>query len=124
MRVQFTCSQKELVDANLRLLRRSRSSRRWRWQGTICVTLFFWVALYVIIVSFLRNPYLAAIDFVVITLAIVALYPFFHDRAVEKRLYRYAKEVYGDKNDFACEVELTPNEIRISGETTQSIYDW
>ena len=124
MHVRFTYSQEDMVDANFRMLRRSRHSHYWRWQATALVVLFFWLAIYVIFVSFLRNLYLAAIEFVVITIATVALYPAFYDRAIIKRLRRYAQEAYGGKNDFVCEVELTPNDIRISGENTQSAYEW
>jgi hypothetical protein len=124
MRVQFTYNQEDMVDANLRLLRRSRSSRYWRWQGTIFVTLFFWLAIYVVFVSFLRVFYLAIIEFAIITIVIVVGYPTFYERAIKKRLRRYAREAFGEKNDFVCAVELTPEEIRVRGENTQTAYDW
>ena len=47
-----------------------------------------------------------------------------HERAIEKRLRRLYQESFGDKNSFHCEVELTPDEIRIRGDHTQTVYEW
>lgn len=124
MRVKFTYSQEDSVDSNLRFLRRSKTFNSSRWQATIFLILFFWLAIYVIFIAFLHNPYLAAIEAVVITVTIAALYPTLHEHATRKRLRRFLKESYGDRNDFQCEVELTAHEIRISQDNTRSLYEW
>ncbi|HEY0350182.1 MAG TPA: YcxB family protein [Pyrinomonadaceae bacterium] len=124
MRVQFNYEQKDMVDAALRFLRRSKAVRSWRWKGTILITLFYWLVIYVIFVSFLHNPYLAVIEAVLVAVMVAALYPRWHERATEKRLRRFYKESYGDINIFHCEVELTPQEIRIDGDNTRTVYEW
>src|SRR2546427_5110408 len=124
MRVQFNYDQKDMVDAALRFLRRSKAVRSWRRKGTIFLTLFYWVVIYLIFVSFLHNPYLAVIEAVGVAVMVAALYPRWHERATEKRLRRLNKESYGDRNNFHCEVELTPQEIRINGDNTRTVYEW
>ena len=123
MRVQFTYNQNDLIDANMRTLRRSKTVRRGRWQAAIFLTIFFWLAIYVVFISWLGNPYLAVIMLAVSTLTVTALYPTFHERAIKKRLRRLCKESYGERDSFQCEVELTPVEIRIRDENTQTVYD-
>ena len=88
------------------------------------MTVFLWLATYIVFISFLANPYLAVMMFVVSTLAVAALHPVFHDHAIEKRLRRLCRESYGEKDSFRCEVELTPLEIRIRGDNTQTVYEW
>ena len=39
MRVQFNYEQKDMVDAALRFLRRSKAVRSWRWKGAILIML-------------------------------------------------------------------------------------
>src|SRR5256885_11111670 len=113
-----------MVDAALRFLRRSKAARSWRWKGTIFLTLFYWLVIYVIFVSFLHNPYLAAIEAVGVAAIVAALYPGWYERATKKRLRRFYKESYGDRNNFQCEVELIPHEIRIDCDNTRTVYEW
>jgi hypothetical protein len=113
-----------MVDAAVRFLRRSRTARSWRWKGAIFLTLFYWLVIYVVFISFLQNPYLAVMMAVFTAIMNAALYPMFHERATVKRLRRFYKESYGDRNNFACEVELAPHEIRIEGDTTRTVYQW
>ena len=124
MRVKFTYSQEDSVDASLRFLRRSKTFHSGRWQATIFLTLFFWLAIYIIFISFLHNPYLAVIEAVGVAVVIAALYPTRHEQATKKRLRRFYKESYGDRNNFQCEVELTPQEIRIDCDNTRTVYEW
>lgn len=86
--------------------------------------LFYWLATYVVFVSFLKNPYLAVIVAIVVTVAILALFPFFHERAVKKRLRRFVKERHGNKNEFTCEVELTQREIQVRDENSLTTHEW
>ena len=93
MRVQFNYEQKDMVDAALRFLRRSKVVRSWRWKGTILITLFYWLVIYVIFVSFLHNPYLAVIEAVLVAVMVAALYPRWHERATEKDFVVSTKRV-------------------------------
>jgi hypothetical protein len=124
MKVQFTYSQEDLVDASLRFLRRSKTIKRGQWRGMLFTTLFYWLAIYVLFISLLKNPYLAIIEAAGLTALNIALYPTWHERAIKKRLRRFVKEHYGDKNDFTCEVELTPNEVLVKQDNSQTIYPW
>lgn len=124
MRVQFTYNQEDWVDSMMRFMRRSKTSRSVRWQATIYITLFCWLAIYLVFVSFLKNPYLAIIVAVVTTVSNVALSPYFHEYGIKKRLRKFLRESYGNRNDFACEVELTPAHIQVRQDNTQTVFDW
>jgi hypothetical protein len=124
MHVHFTYTQEDAIDANLRFLRRSKTLRSGLWNQIIFLILFSWLLLYVIFISFLKNPYLAVISGVVAALACVALFPALHEREIKKRLRSFIKEQYGEKNAFLCDVELTPQEVRVVGEDCQRAYEW
>ena len=124
MRVEFTYNQKDLIDVNMRILRRSKTVLRGRRQAAIFLIIFFWLAIYVVFISWLGNPYLAVMMLVVSTLTVIALHPISHKHALEKRLRSLCKESYGDRDSFQCEVELTPVEVRIRDENTQTVYEW
>lgn len=124
MRVQFTYNQRDLIDANMRRLRRSKTFRSGRWQNTTFLIIFFWLATYVVFVSLLGNPYLAGLMFLFIAVLMIGFYPVFRDRAAEKRLRRFVRESYGDRDAFLCEVELTPLGVRIHNENSDSFFEW
>ena len=124
MKVQFTFSQEDWVDASIRFLRRSKTIRRGQWQGLLFSTLFYWLAIYVLFVSLLKNPYLAVIEAVGVTALNVVVYPGLHERATKKRLRRFLKEKYGDRNDFICEVELALDQFIVRQENSQTVYQW
>jgi hypothetical protein len=124
MRVQFTHDKEEMVDSAMRFLRRSKTFKSVRWQGLITSIFFCLLVVYVACIALMKNPYLGVIAAVVSTLAILALFPFLHENGTKKRLRKLFKEHYGNKNSFTCDVELTPEEIRITGEHSQTVYDW
>ena len=124
MQVKFAYNQADAVDASLRFLRRSKMFYSGRWQATIFLTLFFWLVIYIIFISFLHNPYLAVIEAVGVAVVIAALYPTRHEQATKKRLRRFYKDSFGNRDNFQCEVELTPHEIRIEGDNTRMVYEW
>lgn len=124
MKVQFTYSQEDLVDSAVRSLRRSKTIKRGQWGGMLFSTLFYWLAIYVLFISVLKNPYLAIIEAIGLTVLNLALYPFFHERAIKRRLRRFTKERYGTENEFICEVELTSNGIIVRQQNSQTAYAW
>ena len=124
MRVQFSYDREELVDATLRGLRRSKTFRSVGLQGMIFGTVFCLLGIYVVFIVLLQNPYLAVITAVVSTLANVALFPTIHDNGARRRLRKFAKEQFGEQNSFTCEVELTPQEVRITQDRNQAVIEW
>src|SRR5215210_4068592 len=123
MRVQFTYDQEDIVDATFRVLRRSKTFRTLRWQGIILPMLICLGIPFVFFIV-LKNPYLAVITAVVSPLTVIALYPGFHEHTVKKRLRKFSKEQFGDRDSFTCEVELTPDVVRFVGDHFQTEYEW
>jgi hypothetical protein len=123
MRVQFTYDQEDIVDTTFRVLRRSKTFRALRWQGII-LPMLICVGIPVVFFIVLKNPYLAVITAVVSLLTVIALYPSIHDQTIKKRLRKFSKEQFGDRNSFTCEVELTPDVVRFVGDHFQTEYEW
>lgn len=124
MRVQFSYDQEEMVDATMRVLRRSKTFRSVGWQGMIFATLFCLLGIYVVFMVLLQNPYLAVITAVVSTLTNVVLLRSFHEHGAKKRLRKFFREQFGEQNSFTCDVELTPQEVRITQDRNQAVYEW
>jgi hypothetical protein len=124
MRVQFTYDKEDMVDANLRFLRRSKTIKSARWQGMLFTALLCWGLFYVVFMLLLKNPYLFVITAVVMGVAIIALYPLTYENGIRKRLRKLFDEQLADQNTFTCEVELTPEEVRITQDRSRNVYDW
>src|SRR6266567_4534330 len=121
MLVKFNYTQKEIVDASMRVLDRSKTVRRTRLHGLIITALLSWLIAFA---AFFRHPATGAIFGTVLAVVSAILYPSLHAGSAERRLSRFVKEKYGDNNSFVCEVEITPAGFRTSGEHVQASYDW
>ena len=121
MIVKFNYTQTEIVDASKRLLNRSKSIRRARFQGLIVVALLSWLIAFAV---FFRHPATGALAGTVLAIFSMILYPSLNAGSMERRLSKIVKEHHGDDNLFVCEVEITPDGFRTSGENIQMLYGW
>ena len=121
MIVKFNYTQKEIVDASKRLLNRSKTIRRARLQGLLVVALLSWLMAFA---AFFRHPATGVIFGTVFAILSMILYPSLNAGSMERRLSRIVKEQHGDQNLFVCEVEITQEGFRTSGENIQVSYDW
>jgi hypothetical protein len=51
MRVQFTYTQDDMIDASKRFLARSKVVRSWRWQGLASVAFLGWLLVFLMFFS-------------------------------------------------------------------------
>jgi hypothetical protein len=120
MRVKFSYTQEDIVDASLRLLARSKSVRLMRRKRTAWLALLAWLLVFVIS----RYSIKGAIGGLVAALIIVIIDPLTYNYESRKNLRNVAKESYGEENEFVCEVELLPEGLKTSGQNIQAISEW
>ena len=120
MRVQFTYSQEDLVDASLRFFARSKSARLMRRKRTAWLALLAWLLVFVLF----RFSINGTIGGLVAALIVVITDPFIYNYELRKNLRNIVKERYGEENEFLCEVELLPEGLKGSGENIQRTIEW
>jgi len=121
MRVQFTYTQDDMVDASKRFLARSKVVRSWRWQGLASVAFLGWLLVFLM---FFSTPLKGALIGLIAAAVSALIYPVIHKRAIEKRLRKLCKEKFGDTNVFTCEVDLTPSGVWTQSINTQTTSEW
>ena len=120
MRVQFTYSQEDIVDATMRFSARSKSLRALRHKRTAWAALLSWLLVFAIF----RFSIKAAISGLVAALLVVIIDPFTYNYQHRKNMRKIFKEQYGEENEFICEVELLPEGIKMSGKNSQCRTEW
>jgi hypothetical protein len=120
MKVQFSYTQEEIVDASIRFLARSKTIRSTRWQGLLWTTGLTWLLVF----ALFRASFKGGLIGLLAALISALIYPGMHRRTVEKRLRKYCKEKFGDTTSFICEVELTPAGIRTQSLNTHTTSEW
>ena len=124
MRVQFNYTQEDLVDASLRFAARSKSLRLMRRKRTAWLAFLAWLLVFILT----RYSVKGFISGMVAALIVVITDPWTYKYELRKNLRKVAKERYGEENEFVCEVELLPEGLKTSGETSgeniQGITGW
>lgn len=121
MRVQFTYSQEDIVDASKRFLARSKTARAWRRQDRIWFAVVLGAAIFAV---FYRSPMVGVFVGLIAAIVCVALAAIFYESWLEKRLRKIVRESHGDENAFVCEVELTPASLLTLGHNTRTVTEW
>ena len=121
MRVQFTYTQDDMVDASKRFLARSKVVRSWGWQGVASIAFLAWLLAFLM---FFGTPLKGALIGLIAAAVCALIYPGIHKRTIEKRLRKLCKEKFGDTNVFTCEVELRPTGLWTQANNTQTISEW
>ena len=120
MRVEFTYSQEDLVDASMRFTARSKSIRRIRLKRTIWSSLLVWF----FILALFRFTIKGVIGGLIAALILMAIDPMIYEYQLRKNLRKYVKERHGDENQFVCEVELLPEGLKTRSHECQSSNAW
>jgi hypothetical protein len=121
MRVQFEYTIDDLVDVQVRALKRSAAARAWRRRDLVITSLLSGVLLFVII------PGETASRLIVGAIGLILgalLYPKVNEETVKRRLRKLFQENAGPEKVFICEVELRESGVHISQNALEIIYRW
>jgi hypothetical protein len=121
MRVQFNYTIEDIVDVQLRLLKRSRAARAWRWRDLVMTSLLTGVFLFAVIPEGITGRII--MGSIGLLLGAV-LYPVLNEMTVKRRLRKWYEENAGSDKTFTCEVELNESGIHTKSNGTQIIHAW
>lgn len=113
-----------MVDASMRILARSKTIRSIRLRALLWTAGLTWGLTWLLVFAALRASKLGLLLGLFAALIYALYYPRLNRITVEKRLRKLHKETFGDTNDFACEVELTPSGICLRQQWCQSTIEW
>ena len=113
MRVQFEYTLDDVVDVQLRALKRSAAARAWRWQDMVVTSLLSGVLLFAIIPGETSSRLIVGLIGLILG---ALLYPIVNESTVKRRLRKLFQENAGPDKVLICEVELT-NLAYIQGRT-------
>jgi hypothetical protein len=121
MRVTFTYTQEDLVDASTRFLARSKTIRKWRLMELGWSLVLTWGIVFLIF----RNAFLKAVLAASTAALIAVLFTrLFQPVIIQRRLRKFVREKHGNEDTFPCDVELTPAAILIQDCATQTTLKW
>src|SRR5258708_26733179 len=120
MKVQFSYTQEDMVDASMRLLARSKTVRSTRWQALLWTAGLTWLLVFALFGASFKGGLIGLLAALISAL----IYPAMHRQSVQSRLRKFCKEKFGATTSFICEVELTPTGIWTQSLNTQTISEW
>lgn len=120
MRVQFTHSQEEIVDALMRLRARSNVVRGMRRKRT------FWMALAAafLVVLLFRFSLKGFLIGAFAALLSVLTDPWLYRYEEKKGARKLVKEKYGEQREFLCTVDLLPEGVKVSSAEVELMFPW
>src|SRR5262245_13120145 len=121
MRVQFEYTLDDVVDAQLRALKRSSAARAWRRRDLVLSSLLSGVVLFAII------PGETTLKIIVGVMGLILgalLYPKVNENTVKRRLTKLSQENAGSDKVLICEVELCESGLHIRQNSMELIYRW
>jgi hypothetical protein len=121
MRIEFNYTIEDLVDVQLRVLKRSRAVRAWRLRDLAMTSLLSGGFLFAVIPEGITGRII--MGSIGLLLGAV-LYPVLNEMTVKRRLRKWCKENAGSDKTFTCEVELNQSGIHAKSNGTQIIYAW
>lgn len=123
--VQFDATVDDLVDVQLRFLRKSKVASSWPRVDGLFISLGTALAVFVLI-RFLLDAGLAAgfIGAGIAALVAYITYPHDYERRIRRRLSRLLTEQFGKSQSLLCEVELRPKGIWVRQGNIEIIHDW
>jgi YcxB-like protein len=121
MRVEFDYTIEDMVDVQMRALKRSRAARAWRWRDLVMTSLLTGALLFAVIPEEITGRIIVGI--IGLFLGAV-LYPVLNEMTVKRRLRKWCEEHAGTQRTFTFEVELNQSGIHTRSNGTQIIYAW
>jgi hypothetical protein len=121
MRVEFNYTIDDMVDVHMRVLKRSRAARAWRWRDLILSSLMTGVLLFAVIPEGITGKIIVG---TIGLLLGAVLYPVLNEMTVKRRLRKWHEENIGSDKPLTCEVELNQSGIHTKSNGTRIIYAW
>ena len=121
MRVEFNYTIEDIVDVQVRLLKRSRVAKAWRWRDLVTTSLLTGAFLFAVIPEGITGRII--MGSIGLLLGAV-LYPVLNEMTVKRRLRKWCEENAGSDKTFTCEVELNESGIHTKSNGTRIIYAW
>jgi hypothetical protein len=121
MRVQFEYTLDDVVDVQLRALKRSAAARAWRWRDLLLTSLVSGVLLFAIIPGETASRLIVGVIGLILG---AVIYPIMNERTVKQRLKKLCEENAGPDKVFICEVELRESGVHISQNGMEITYKW
>jgi Flp pilus assembly protein TadB len=121
MRVQFEYTLDDVVDVQLRALKRSAAARAWRWRDLVATSLLSGALLFALI------PGETASRLIVGTVGLIMgalFYPIVNESTVKRRLRKLFQENAGPEKVSICEVELCESAAHTRQNGMEIIYRW
>lgn len=121
MRVQFEYTIDDVVDVQLRALKRSAAARAWRWREQAVTGLISGVLLFAIV------PGETTVRLIVGAVGLilgVLFYPVVNENTVKRRLRKLLQENAGSDRVLICEVELRESGVHTRQNSMEIIYRW
>jgi hypothetical protein len=121
MRVQFEFTLDDVVDVQLRVLKRSRAARAWRLRDLVATALLSGVLLFAIIPGETSTRLIVGILGLILG---AVFYPIVNESTVKRRLMKLLQENAGPDSVSICEVELSDSGVHARQNGMEIIYRW
>jgi len=121
MRIQFEYTLDDVVDVQLRALKRSAAARAWRWRDLVLTSLLSGVLLFAIIPGETTTRIVVGLIGLILG---ASLYPKVNESTIKRRLRKLFQENSGPDKVFICEVELRESGLHIRQNNMEIIYKW
>lgn len=108
MRIQYEISPKQLAESQMLLLQRSKTARRWKWQGVIATALMSGVPLFLLI----KDTNQVRLVFGSIAALVGGIvYLFIYPSLTKGRIEKLVKEQLGSNDSVQFELEISESGI-------------
>lgn len=121
MRVQFEFTIDDVLDVQLRALKRSRAARAWRLRDLVITSLLSGVLLFALIPGETTSKLIVGLIGLILG---ALLYPVLNESTVKRRLRKLCEENAGSDKVFVCEVELNESGVHTKQNGMEIIYAW
>ncbi|GMV99964.1 MAG: hypothetical protein AMXMBFR84_11030 [Candidatus Hydrogenedentota bacterium] len=121
MHIQYEMTVDDIVDAQIRSIRRSGVHQQWRVESAVYMA--FISALLVLVL--VRDPIVVAVFMAVAAGVLGAILQWFvYEGSMRKRMKKYVLEAYKGNAPKLFQVELRPDAIWTQSGYTQIVFDW
>ena len=121
MRVRFEYTIDDVIDVQMRMLKRSRAARAWRLRDLVITSLLTGVLLFAIIPEGITGKLIMAS---IGSLFAALSYAAFNERTVKRRMRKLYEEHAGSDKNLFCEVELNESGVHARSNGAQTFCAW
>ncbi len=121
MKVSFEATIDDFVDANNRILKRSKLVRRWRMVNITVVFLITGAVIYLLYPGEQRVRITMALSIAAISAAVI---PLIHKSEVDNKLKKFLKEQMGSDKPVKVEVEISDCGLSVKQAGTMILHEW